>query len=109
MGIGSFLSRFIARGLVARFISIELIVGRVGGRAVRARRRDGGGRKDLVGGRQPTVRGRGDPCKADSLPAYCPDPLEGRHTAVPELAPAVQLARRVSLSRGAGASWPVGD
>ena len=31
MGIGSFLSRFIARGLVARFISIELMVGLVGG------------------------------------------------------------------------------
>src|SRR5205823_12372947 len=31
MGIGSFLSRFIARGLVARFISIELLVGLVGG------------------------------------------------------------------------------
>src|SRR6202049_623041 len=31
MGIGSFLSRFLARGLVARFISIELMVGLVGG------------------------------------------------------------------------------
>ena len=31
MGIGSFLSRFISRGLVARFISIELLVGLVGG------------------------------------------------------------------------------
>ena len=31
MGIGSFLSRFIGRGLVARFISIELMVGLVGG------------------------------------------------------------------------------
>src|SRR5260221_7368337 len=31
MGIGSFLSRFIGRGLVARFISIELLVGFVGG------------------------------------------------------------------------------
>ena len=31
MGIGSFLSRFITRGLVARFISIELLVGLVGG------------------------------------------------------------------------------
>src|SRR5438445_2789509 len=31
MGIGSFLSRFIGRGLVARFISIELLVGLVGG------------------------------------------------------------------------------
>jgi spermidine synthase len=31
MGIGSYLSRFIARGLVARFISIELMVGLVGG------------------------------------------------------------------------------
>ncbi|MGH9627972.1 MAG: polyamine aminopropyltransferase, partial [Bryobacteraceae bacterium] len=31
MGIGSHLSRFIARGLVARFISIELLVGLIGG------------------------------------------------------------------------------
>ncbi|MGE5488691.1 MAG: polyamine aminopropyltransferase [bacterium] len=31
MGIGSFLSRYITRGLVARFISIELMVGLVGG------------------------------------------------------------------------------
>ena len=31
MGIGSFLSRFIGRGLVARFIHIELMVGLVGG------------------------------------------------------------------------------
>jgi spermidine synthase len=31
MGIGSFLSRFLRRGLVARFISIELMVGLVGG------------------------------------------------------------------------------
>src|SRR5204862_1751924 len=31
MGIGSFLSRYIGRGLVARFISIELLVGLVGG------------------------------------------------------------------------------
>src|SRR3989475_2626807 len=31
MGIGSFLSRFIGRGLVARFVSIELLVGLVGG------------------------------------------------------------------------------
>ncbi len=31
MGIGSFLSRFIGRGLVARFIYIELMVGLVGG------------------------------------------------------------------------------
>jgi spermidine synthase len=31
MGIGSFLSRFLNRGLVARFVSIELMVGLVGG------------------------------------------------------------------------------
>ena len=31
MGIGSFFSRFIGRGLVAQFISIELLVGLVGG------------------------------------------------------------------------------
>ena len=31
MGIGSFLSRFIKRGLVARFVSIELMVGLIGG------------------------------------------------------------------------------
>ncbi len=31
MGIGSFLSRFVHRGLVARFVSIELMVGLVGG------------------------------------------------------------------------------
>jgi spermidine synthase len=31
MGIGSFLSRFLARGLVTRFVSIELMVGLVGG------------------------------------------------------------------------------
>ena len=31
MGVGSYLSKFIARGLVARFISIELLVGVVGG------------------------------------------------------------------------------
>jgi spermidine synthase len=31
MGIGSWLSRFVARGLVARFITIELMVGLVGG------------------------------------------------------------------------------
>src|SRR5208282_4143387 len=31
MGIGSFLSRFYSRGLVARFVSIELMVGLVGG------------------------------------------------------------------------------
>src|SRR6202047_4190012 len=31
MGIGSFLSRFLRRGLVARFVTIELMVGLVGG------------------------------------------------------------------------------
>src|SRR5512147_525030 len=31
MGVGSFLSKFIGRGLVARFITIELMVGVVGG------------------------------------------------------------------------------
>lgn len=31
MGVGSFLSRYIERGLVARFISVELLVGLVGG------------------------------------------------------------------------------
>src|SRR6202166_1397885 len=31
MGIGSFLSRFLNRGLIARFIEIELMVGLVGG------------------------------------------------------------------------------
>src|SRR5438874_4679451 len=31
MGIGSFLSKFLGRGLVARFVSIELMVGLVGG------------------------------------------------------------------------------
>ena len=31
MGVGSFLSKFIGRGLVARFITIELMVGLVGG------------------------------------------------------------------------------
>lgn len=31
MGVGSYLSRFIVRGLVAQFISIELLVGLVGG------------------------------------------------------------------------------
>ncbi len=31
MGIGSFLSRFLRRGLVRRFITIELMVGLVGG------------------------------------------------------------------------------
>src|SRR5437764_4799990 len=31
MGVGSYLSRFISRGLVAQFISIELMVGLVGG------------------------------------------------------------------------------
>jgi spermidine synthase len=31
MGIGSYLSRFLVRGLVARFVSIELMVGLVGG------------------------------------------------------------------------------
>ena len=31
MGIGSYLSRFVGRGLVARFIAIELMVGLVGG------------------------------------------------------------------------------
>jgi spermidine synthase len=31
MGVGSWLSRFLSRGLVARFISIELLVGLVGG------------------------------------------------------------------------------
>src|SRR5579884_2633570 len=31
MGIGSYLSRFLNRGLVAQFISIELMVGLVGG------------------------------------------------------------------------------
>src|SRR6266852_3126537 len=31
MGIGSFLSRFLRRGLVARFVSIELMVGLIGG------------------------------------------------------------------------------
>ena len=31
MGIGSFLSRFLEKGLVARFIAIELMVGLVGG------------------------------------------------------------------------------
>ena len=31
MGIGSFLSRFIDKGLVGRFVAIELMVGLVGG------------------------------------------------------------------------------
>ena len=31
MGVGSYLSRYVTRGLVARFISIELLVGMVGG------------------------------------------------------------------------------
>ena len=31
MGVGSWLSRFLSRGLVARFVSIELLVGLVGG------------------------------------------------------------------------------
>ena len=31
MGIGSYLSRFIGKGLVARFIRIELMVGLIGG------------------------------------------------------------------------------
>ncbi len=31
MGLGSYLSRFLSRGLVARFVSIELMVGMVGG------------------------------------------------------------------------------
>ncbi len=31
MGIGSYLSRFIARGLVARFVQVEVLVGLVGG------------------------------------------------------------------------------
>ena len=31
MGIGSWLSRFIDRGLVSRFITIELMVGLLGG------------------------------------------------------------------------------
>src|SRR5688500_14476483 len=31
MGVGSWLSRFVARGLVSRFIYIELMVGLVGG------------------------------------------------------------------------------
>src|SRR5260370_55040 len=31
MGIGSWLSRFVERGLVARFVSLELMVGLVGG------------------------------------------------------------------------------
>ncbi|MDQ6705963.1 MAG: polyamine aminopropyltransferase, partial [Acidobacteriota bacterium] len=31
MGIGSYLSKFLNRGLVARFVSIELMVGLVGG------------------------------------------------------------------------------
>src|ERR1700719_4630467 len=31
MGIGSYLSRFLNRGLVARFVSIELMVGLIGG------------------------------------------------------------------------------
>src|SRR4030095_9611955 len=31
MGVGSWLSRFLSRGLVSRFITIELLVGLVGG------------------------------------------------------------------------------
>src|SRR5208337_3665946 len=31
MGIGSYLSKFLSRGLVARFVSVELMVGLVGG------------------------------------------------------------------------------
>ncbi len=31
MGVGSYLSRFVTRGLVARFVSVELMVGLVGG------------------------------------------------------------------------------
>jgi spermidine synthase len=31
MGVGSFLSRYIARGLIAKFIRIELMVGLIGG------------------------------------------------------------------------------
>ena len=31
MGIGSYLSRFIGKGLVARFIQVELMVGVIGG------------------------------------------------------------------------------
>ena len=31
MGIGSYLSKFLSRGLVARFVSVELMVGLIGG------------------------------------------------------------------------------
>ncbi len=31
MGIGSYLSRFVVKGLVARFIQVELLVGLIGG------------------------------------------------------------------------------
>src|SRR5688572_26567142 len=31
MGVGSYLSRFIGKGLIARFISVELMVGLIGG------------------------------------------------------------------------------
>ena len=50
------------------------------------------------------LRRRDHPLPRYALSAHRPDAVEGRSAAVPELASAVQLARRVSLSRSARAS-----
>src|SRR5262245_64914241 len=36
MGVGSYLSRFVGRGLVAKFVTIELLVGIIGGSSAAA-------------------------------------------------------------------------
>ena len=62
---------------------------------------------DSIRSRQPALRRRSHLPAPDPLPANCRDQMERRPAPVPQLAFAVQLARRISLSRSAGSSRPL--
>ena len=72
------------------------------------RRRPVEGQRDPRPRRGQPLRRRGGAVADDALPAHRDDGVEGRPAAVPQRQPAVQLARRVPLSRGAGAPGPGG-
>ena len=65
--------------------------------------------RTLALGETTLVRRRCDPGEEHAVPAHRAHRVEGRPSAVPELASAVQLARRVPLSRSARASGTGGD
>jgi spermidine synthase len=71
------------------------------GRAARRFRR---GRATDHAGRSPPLRRRNRPRRNDTLPAHRRHPLARRSAPLPQQQPAVFLARRVPLPRGAGPS-----